>query len=178
MRFLCKSKKLEKEYDFPVLLGNEIYLVNDEQGRVLREEYDSSTMYYPHFLLISLDMVGNQQLRELSTLAWENSYIKNIVRTPTLMKDVEKIIGQNKGHVIGSTACLGSYLDHCIIARELYGQKDRDENIEYFIEWARDTFGKENFYLECQPAYPDNKEQWAVNNYILKTYLRNIIYLI
>lgn len=175
-----KAKKLEKEYDFPVLLGNEIYLVNNIQAQQLREEYNSETMYYPHFLLIGLDMVGNDQIRMLSTIAWENAYMqKGLIRTPTLMEDIEKIIGGDKGHVIGSTACLGSSINRWILDRELNGNLNRDKQIEKFIKWGINTFGEDNFYLECQPAYPDNEEQWIVNNYILKLSEKyNIPYII
>lgn len=175
-----KAKKLEKELDFPVLLGNEIYLVNKAQDKALREGYDNTTMYYPHFLLIALDSIGNQQLRKLSTIAWENSYVsKRLVRTTTLMSDIEKIIGENKGHVIGSTACLGSFLNRSILNKELYKQQNRKEQIKDFILWGKETFGENNFYLECQPAYPDNIEQWTVNNYVLKLSKKyNVPYII
>ena len=126
-------------------------------------------MYYPHFLLIGLDMIGNDQIRELSTIAWENAYMqKGMIRTVTLMEDIEKIIGNNKGHVIGSTACLGSSLNRWILDREINNNLKRDKQIEKFINWGISTFGDNNFYLECQPAYSDNVEQWTVNNYILK----------
>ena len=164
-----KAKKLEKQYDYPVLLGNEIYLISANQATQLKENYDSATMYYPHFLLIGLDLIGNEQIRQLSTLAWEGAYTqRGLVRTPTLMSDVENIIGSNQGHVIGSTACLGSSLDKWIADRQLNHNYDRDKNINQFINWGLNTFGENNFYLECQPAYPDNIEQWAVNNYILE----------
>jgi len=164
-----KAKKLEKELDFPVLLGNEIYLVSQIQAEQLKENYNSETMYYPHFLLIGLDMTGNEQIRKLSTIAWENAYMqKGLIRTVTLMEDIEKIIGSNKGHVIGSTACLGSSINRWILDREINKNLNRDKQIEKFIYWGIDTFGDNNFYLECQPALEDNIEQWAVNNYILK----------
>jgi len=150
-------------------LGNEIYLVSGNQAIQLKENYDSATMYYPHFLLIALDLEGNEQIRQLSTLAWERAYVqRGLVRTPTLMSDIEEIIGLSKGHVIGSTACLGSTLDKWIIDRQLNHNYSRDKNIEWFINWGTNTFGKDNFYLECQPAYSDNIEQWTVNNYILE----------
>jgi DNA polymerase-3 subunit alpha len=164
-----KAKKLEKEFDFPVLLGNEIYLVNQIQADQLKENYNSETMYYPHFLLIGLDMIGNDQIRRLSTIAWENAYMqKGLIRTVTLMEDIKKIVGSNKGHVIGSTACLGSSLNRWILDREINENLKRDNQIEKFITWGINTFGDGNFYLECQPAFPDNIEQWTVNNYILK----------
>ena len=164
-----KAKELEEKHDFPVLLGNEIYLVSSKQAEQLKENYDGETMYYPHFILIGLDLIGNEQIRKLSTLAWENAYMqKGIMRTVTLMEDLEVIVGSNKGHVIGSTACLGGTLNRWILDKELKGNTNRDKHIHYFINWCLRVFGKDNFYLECQPALKDNIEQWTVNNYVLK----------
>lgn len=171
-----QAKELEEEYDFPVICGNEIYLVSDEQDDLLRNDYQTG-MYYPHFLLLALDKEGNKQLRELSTLAWLNSYYqKGIVRTPTLMSDVERIIGSNKGHVIGSTACLGSQTSKWILDI-MANQEDkqrvemRERQIEEFLQWCVNVFGEDNFYLECQPpSYMEGSQQNAqvfVNQYLL-----------
>ena len=56
---------------------------------------------------------GHQQIRELSTRAWLRSYVsgKKMRRVPTYYNDLIEIIGSNPGHVIGSTACLGGFLD-------------------------------------------------------------------
>lgn len=37
------------------------------------------------------------------------------MRRPTYYSDIEEIIGNNKGHLIASSACLGSYLDKLIL---------------------------------------------------------------
>ena len=170
-----QAKELEKKYDFPVICGNEIYLVSDVQDDLLRDDYQKG-MYYPHFLLLALDEIGNQQLRELSSIAWINSYYQGgIVRTPTRMSDVERIIGRNKGHIVASTACLGGQLSKWIIdmienPSDNQRLEMRKRQIKEFIDWCVDTFGKENFYLECQPP-SDIKtgQQWKqieVNNYL------------
>lgn len=170
-----EAKNLEAELDFPVICGNEIYLVSDEQDEILRDSYKTG-MYYPHFLLLSLDEIGNEQLRVLSTIAWENSYNQGVLRTPTLMSDVERVIGENKGHVVASSACLGSQLSQWILDI-MYNQHDTikvngiKRQIMEFVQWAVDTFGEGNFFLEAQPpSYIEGQqqdEQVFVNQYLL-----------
>ena len=163
------AKEFEKKYDFPVILGNEIYMASNNQIEQLRENYDAKTMFYPHFLLIGLDMIGNEQIRRLSSSAWENAYMqRGLIRTVTAMEDVKEIIESNQGHVIGSSACLGSTLDKYILDKVLNNNQQRDKHIDYFLNWCLRVFGENNFYLECQPAYNDNIEQWIVNMEILK----------
>lgn len=170
-----QAKNLEKELDFPVICGNEIYLVSDEQDHLLRNEYEKG-MYFPHFLLLALDKTGNQQLRELSSIAWENSYRQHMLRTTTLMSDVERIIGENKGHVVSSTACLGSQTGQWIIdimanEHDTSRVAMREKQIREFVNWGVDTFGKGNFFLEAQPpSYIEGEQQDTqayVNQYLL-----------
>lgn len=171
-----QAKNLEEELDFPVLLGNEIYLVSEQQDYLLRNEYQKG-MYYPHFLLIALDEIGNQQLRELSSIAWENSYTqRGMMRTPTLMSDVEKIIGTNKGHVVSASACLGSQLSQWAmdIMEHSHDHKrvdTRRQQIINFVSWSVETFGEGNFFLEAQPpSYIEGEQQDKqafVNDYLL-----------
>jgi len=150
-----KAKNLEEKYNFPILCGNEIYLTSDNQYDILKNDYEKG-MYFPHFLLISLDKIGNEQLRRLSTIAWIKNGFRNkgLFRTPTKMSDVERIIGDNKGHVISSTACLGGQVAKWIA--DIINFPDRFEmrnrQILEFIEWNKNTFGKDNFYLELQPS--------------------------
>ena len=164
-----KGKKLEESLDFDVLLGNEIYLVSPQMDAIMRENYDSSTMYYPHFILIALDEIGNRQIRELSTLAWKNSYYnKGIVRTTTLTTDLEKIVGGNKGHVVSSSACLGSSISRWILDAHFnpHKREARISQVKKYINWLNDdVFGKGYFFLEMQP--PATEEQRVVNDELL-----------
>lgn len=164
-----EAKKLEKELDFPVILGNEIYLVSDYQDYLLRNEYESG-MYYPHFILLALDEIGVRQLWELSARAWTNAYNqRGLIRTTTKMSDIEAVIGKDKGHIVASSACLGSQLGRWsqdAVENPNNGEK-RKRQILKFIEWAITTFGDGNFYLEMQPATAEQTEQIEVNNYLL-----------
>ena len=100
---------LQKDYpDFKIALGNEIYLVNERK---------SGQDYY-HFILIAKDKIGHKQMRELSSLAWLNSYQDGMERVPTLKSDLKKIISETPGHIIATTACIGGELSKSILTME------------------------------------------------------------
>ena len=52
--------------------------------------------------------------------------------------------------------CLGGYLPHLILGNDKAKAKE-------FIKWGIKTFGKGNFFLECQPCLENNEEQIKVN---------------
>ena len=108
-------------------------------------------------------------LRELSSIAWMNSYFdRGMERVPTLKSELEEIINKyGQGHLIGSTACLGSELDGFILelckARKVGDSATEEETYQKivdFLSWNKQLF-KDDFYLEVQPAR--SKEQMTVN---------------
>ena len=101
--------KIKKENpNFKLILGNEIYLVrNGLNGQNYNKDIDR----YFHFILLAKDLEGHRQIREISSRAWNRSYVaRRMRRVPTYYQDLIDIIGANPGHVIGSTACLGGCL--------------------------------------------------------------------
>lgn len=146
--------KMQKDRPFTLALGNEIYLMEEQEDLINREQ--NNTYPYYHFILIALDTEGHHQLRLLSTRAWLRAWRQGkIYRKPTYYTDLEEIIRPNQGHVIGLSACLGSRLDKLILQqRDVKGEINRLTNI----------FGKGNFYLEVQPAQDKTCDQWIVNN--------------
>lgn len=168
-----KAQQLGKKLNFPVILGNEIYLQTPEQFEEAKNNYISKQTYYPHFILLAKDEIGHYQLRQLSSIAWKQSYMGNgILRRPTMTTDIENIIGNDKGHLIAQSACLGSFLAHNIL--DLIGlEKSKKSNeliyqkklaINEFIEWGIDIFGRDDFYIEIQPAIENVQiEQWKYN---------------
>lgn len=152
-------KKIKKEHpDFKVLLGNEIYLCRDG---LTAENFDRANDKYYHFLLIAKDSKGHQQIRELSTRAWMRSYVTQgkMRRVPTYYQDLIDIIGAEPGHVIGSTACLGGFLDTKLLQWVHAGRPD--QLYQQIIGWVsniENIFGKGNFYLEMQPSASDEQE--------------------
>ena len=103
-------QSMDKDRDFKLALGNEIYLMTEQQYLENQNPKGQYTPYY-HFILTALDTTGHRQIRELSNRAWQRATaIKGFMRKPTYYVDIEEINGVNKGHVIGSTACLDSLL--------------------------------------------------------------------
>ena len=131
------AEKIKEKYPlFKVMLGNEIYLV-DERG---------SDKHW-HFLLTAKDKIGHKQLRILSSKAWLNVYTsRGMERVDTLKSDLEDILKKDPGHIIGSTACLGSELGNRILnltAAEKLGDaesaKREHDSIVNFILWCKDS---------------------------------------
>ena len=87
--------------DFKLILGNEIYLCRNGLDKDTVEKGEK----YPHFILIALDNEGHQQLRKLSSRAWERSFTMFMKRVPTWYSDIEEVIGSNPGHVVATSAC-------------------------------------------------------------------------
>lgn len=166
-----EAKNLEKKHDFPVICGNEIYLVSDGQYEALKNDYKDG-MYFPHFILIAKDKIGAFQLIQLSTIAWTNNSFmsRGLMRTPTKMSDIEKVIGDNKGHIIATSACLGGSIPRWILSKKDNPERMEllDNAIENLINWCQDIFGKDSFYLECQPAIETQIDQLYVNDEIKK----------
>ena len=158
-----KARQFEKAVqktnpEFKVCLGNEIYLIKERQ---IEERQD-----YYHFILIAKDEIGHKYLRELSTRAWANNYWeRGQNRTATLFTDFEDVV-KERGHLIGSTACLGGYLPKLIMQYSQTQDYQYKVLIDNFVNWGIETFGKEDFYFELQSAITE--EQITVNKTLLK----------
>lgn len=153
------KKKGTIPQEFKVIYGNEIYLVDgltepDDTGKRV------ATSPFYHFILLAKDEVGHKQLRQLSSLAWEASYYTGkMERVPTTKDNLYKIVSQNKGHLIASTACIGGELGKRIL------NGDSENDILEFIDFCKELFG-DDFYLEMQPS--NNPEQIYVNETIIQ----------
>lgn len=77
-------------------------------------------------------------------------------RVPTYYSDLIEIIDNNKGHIIGSTACLGGYIPYLILNNRM------EEAKRWLLQMVK-LFGRGNFFLELQPPAEQGNEQWAVN---------------
>jgi len=157
--------------DFKIGLGNEIYLVQEETIEELKENYKAKkeeTKFY-HFILISKDLQGYQQLKELSTLAWENMYTNYVERVPTFKQNLQRIV--QGGHMVATSACLGGLIPQMILKMQEY-ENDKEKKKYFskiltdFIQFCLDVFGKDDFYLEIQPSHQE--EQNYVNSKIIQ----------
>ena len=158
---MLAQKMKEKDPNFKIALGNEIYLT---------ETRDKGQKYY-HFILIAKDAEGHRQLRELSSCAWMNSYVDRFLeRVPTLKSELKNVVEKNPGHLIAATACIGGELGSCILELESARKiGDTESSLKYkqriidFVLWCKELFG-EDFYFEVASA--NNKEQIIVNKKI------------
>ena len=159
-----KSKKEEwGGFDnFRVGYGNEIYLC---PSFVTAENAKNNV--YPHFILIALDEEGHKGIRELSTKAWiDNAFMSVMMRVPTYYSDLEAMMEKYKGHIIGSSACLGGSLPRHILQ---YKEDQSEKTWQECFSWIRymiDIFGKDYFFLELQPGVYE--EQQYVNKQLVE----------
>lgn len=164
VEYVKKKKAIDASFkDFKIILGNEIYLTPNDVCK------ESPASYYPHFILNALDEEGHKQIRQLSTAAWGRGFMQNALRAPTHYADLEKIIGKNQGHVVGSSACMGGALPrHLLAARNAPTVEQRTEirlECEGWIQYINNIFGQGNFFLELQPS--NNPDQIYVNNQLV-----------
>lgn len=146
-----------------MILGNEIYLVRNGLNA---NNYNKDTDRYYHCILIARDEIGHRQIREISSRAWMRSYMaRGMRRVPTYYQDLIDIIGQNPGHVIGCTACLGGCLPTQLIRNRDTGAPSMDL-IKRWIKQMQGIFGVDDFYFEMQPSF--NKDQIYVNHKLVK----------
>lgn len=145
----------ESWQNFKVILGNEIYLCRNGLSKDTVQKGER----YPHFILLALDNEGHRQLRELSSRAWERSYMMFLKRVPTWYSDLEEIIMPNQGHIIANSACIGSQIGIWF----LNGETDK---VEEFLRWCLKVFGEGNFNLEMAPAAYE--EQIAYNKFLVE----------
>lgn len=154
-------EEIIEELGFKVMLGNEIYL--SEEGLT-----KDDCGHFWHLILIAKDYEGYCQIRRLSSAAWQRSWMKAILRTPTYPSDLMNII--QGGHVVCSTACLGGYAAWCwkMLAEDTDYYLNKLDN---HLAAMEGLFGKGNFYIELQPN--DEKygqEQIDYNKFMINRY--------
>lgn len=154
-------EKMTKDRPFVLALGNEIYLMEEHEDMANREKWNTYPFY--HFVLTALDSEGHKQLRLLSTRAWIRAWKQGkMYRRPTYYSDLEEIIKPNQGHIIASTACLGSRLDKLLLDNDI---EAADKEVDRLV----DIFGKDNLYIECQPSSGKDTPQSQVNDLLWQT---------
>lgn len=162
LKFLEHFEKRKKEnpddptwQNFKPILGNEIYLCRNGLTRDTVEKGEK----YPHFILLALDNEGHRQLREISSRAWERSFMMFLKRVPTWYSDLEEIIMPNQGHVVATSACIGNILGIWFLNKEF-------DKVEERLLWCQKVFGEGNFFLEMSPAAYE--EQIEYNKYLIE----------
>lgn len=146
---IYSEKIREKNPDFKIALGNEIYLC---------ETRESGQKYY-HFILIAKNKMGHRALRELSSRAWMNAYSdRGMQRVVTLYSDLEEIVNKYPNSLIATTACLGGELSsatvelvNCEVTGDNMGATAAHQHIVNFMLFCKKLFG-DDFYVECAPG--------------------------
>lgn len=143
------AKQIHEQHpDFTIAFGNEIYLTDTR---------DKGQPYY-HFILIAKDLQGYEALRVLSSTAWYNSYYdRGMERVPTLKSELSNVMRQYKEHLMASSSCIGGELPKLLLTRNALRKanldaSEVDQKINDFITFCINTFGKENFFIECAPS--------------------------
>ncbi|WP_324658694.1 DNA polymerase III subunit alpha [Bacillus velezensis] len=157
------KKKGDMPTDFKLILGNEAYLIDSLEE--VRDNYKSGQTKFPHFLMLAIDPIGHEQLRILSSQAWGNSfYTGTMERVPTVKKDVEELLSKDPGHIIATTACLGSEVNinllrikECEESGDIQSIKQHKLKIHEFITWCIKVFGEDKFFIELQPALSEEQ---------------------
>lgn len=151
------QEELKYYQNFKLILGNEIYLTRDNLNK---ENYVKGEDEFYHFILLAKDAIGHEQLRELSSRAWSHSFRQYIERVPTYYSDLKEVIGKNPGHIIASTACLGSEFAR-LMMKYVYEGKDKSvlTKMDNFVASCKKLFG-DDFYIELQASDSEDQEKY------------------
>jgi DNA polymerase-3 subunit alpha len=145
--------------NFKLILGNEIYVTKEDMSQ---KTYEKGDRFF-HMILIARNKDGHKQLRELSSLAWDRMFVRNMMRTPTFISDLENVIGKEQGNIIGSTACLGGVPGFAFLNMP---EQEAVEYIDDFLTRMNRIFGEGNFFVELQPSHM--QDQIDFNKFMLK----------
>ena len=164
----------DKFKDFTLGLGEEFYLC--ERNEIERAVENNERVKYPHFLVLAKNQKGYEFLKKLSTREWENSFWhRGMQRTPTYYEDLIELTKGYEDDIIFSSSCIGSPLHQMILDYHYNRTKENQKRIHDFIMFFINIVGKDNFYLELQPAIKHDgsnkeikQEQQIVNDMLLK----------
>lgn len=153
VKMLDYWEKNYKDKDFKLVLGNEIYIARND----LNEQNYEKGEAFNHFILLAKDLEGYKQLRSLSSKAWSRGFCRMMTRVWNTPNDLYEVV--KGGHIIASTACLGSYTGR------KFKEGKYDDCIR-FINMMGELFGVGNFYIELQPSF--QQDQIEYNQFLIK----------
>ena len=164
----------EKFKDFKLGLGDEFYLLDRATVEEARE--NNEKIQFHHFLVLAKNQHGYEFIKKLTTREWQNSFFfKGMERTPTYFDELSEMIKGYENDVIFSSSCIGSPLNQYILEYHNSKSNKDKKRIHEFIMFFVNLVGKENFYLELQPAIKHDKsnidikqEQQIVNDMLLR----------
>ena len=114
------------------IIGCEVYIAPG--SRFTKKTANSGRDVYNHLLLLAKDEVGYKNLIRLVTAG----HLEGYYYKPRIDKE---ILAEHKDGIIALSGCLESEIPECI-------RKDQEDKARQTIDWYKQTFGAENFYLE------------------------------
>ena len=129
-----KRKKIE-EAELKPIIGCEVYVAPGSRTEKRPRTGGGKPRSY-HLVLLAENMTGYKNLVRLVT----TGYIEGFYYEPRIDRE---LLEQHHEGLIALSACLGGEIPRLIQSGDL-------EAARQAIEWHRDTFGRENFFLELQ----------------------------
>ncbi|MDA1273630.1 MAG: DNA polymerase III subunit alpha [Verrucomicrobia bacterium] len=114
------------------IIGCEVYVAPG--SRFTKKSTSGGKDVYNHLLLLAKDEVGYKNLIRLVTAA----HLEGYYYKPRIDKE---ILSEHKEGLIALSGCLASEIPE-------YIQRDQTDTARDTIDWFKQTFGPENFYLE------------------------------
>ncbi len=141
--------KAAREKGIKPIIGCEAYVAPG--SRLERKTGSGMRDVYNHLVLLAKDETGYKNLIKLTTLAHLDGYYYK----PRIDKE---LLAEHKEGIIVLSGCLASEIPNWIM-------KDQLDKARNAVDWFKQTFGPENFYLEIQnQGIP---EQAKVNDHLI-----------
>src|SRR5256714_2347512 len=123
-----------REQGIKPIIGCEVYVAPG--SRLEKKTASGGRDVYNHLVLLAKDEVGYRNLIKLATAA----HLEGYYYKPRMDKE---ILAHNKQGLIALSGCLASEIPDLI-------QRDQLDKARAAVDWFKQTFGAENFYLELQ----------------------------
>jgi len=142
--------KVAREKGIKPIIGCEVYVAPG--SRFDKKTSTGGRDVYHHLVLLAKDATGYQNLIRLTTAAHREGYYYK----PRIDKE---LLAAHKEGLIALSGCLASEIPEAI-------QRDQPQKAREVIDWFKQTFGPEDFYLELQNhGLP---EQAKVNQHLIR----------
>src|SRR5438477_10058722 len=132
------------------IVGCEVYVAPG--SRLEKKTSGGGKDVYHHLVLLAKDETGYQNLIKLATAA----HLEGYYYKPRIDKE---LLTTNKEGLIALSGCLASEIPELI-------QQDELDKARAAVDWFKQTFGPENFYLELQNH--TIAEQTKVNRHLIQ----------
>src|SRR5215212_8887976 len=141
--------KAAREKGIKPIIGCEVYVAPG--SRLEKKSSSGGKDVYNHLVLLAKDEVGYKNLVKLVS----DAHLKGYYYKPRIDKE---ILAAHKEGILALSGCLASEIPQAILNDDL-------EAARRGIDWFKQTFGPENFYLELQNH--GIAEQAKVNRYLI-----------